>query len=203
MSEAALDKATESTRSNLAALLADPEPALRSPDPSLRRLAVTATIGRPGLLDQVAAMLEHDPAATVRRECAEVLGATPGARTKWLLAALRDESPPVREAAAFALGEHAERGSVSPLLAIAIDDKEDSLAREAAVAALGAIGDAVAVPALLDLIASGPPQVRRRCVAALTVFDDDRIEPALQRAATDRNPMVREAAEMVVGRTVD
>jgi HEAT repeat protein len=78
---------------------------------------------------------------------------------------------------------------------------EDKLVREAAVAALGAIGDHEAVPTLLDLITNGPPQIRRRCVAALSVFDGPEVEAALRAAAADRNPMVREAAEMVVGRT--
>ena len=73
--------------------------------------------------------------------------------------------------------------------------------REAAVAALGAIGDERAVPTLLELVVDGPPRVRRRAVVALTVFDDPAIEPALRQAATDRNPGVREAAEMVVGRS--
>ena len=75
--------------------------------------------------------------------------------------------------------------------------------REAAVAALGATGEVQALPTLLRLVASGPPQVRRRCVAALTVFDGEEVETALRHAATDRNPMVREAAELVVGRNVD
>ena len=131
-----------------------------------------------------------------------MLGATPGVDRESLLKALADADPVVREAAAFALGEIVDAASIPRLVAAAMDADEESLVREAAVAALGAIGDAAAVPALLDLVASGPPQVRRRCVPALTVFDDDRIEPALRRAARDRNPMVREAAEMVVGRDV-
>ena len=81
-----------------------------------------------------------------------------------------------------------------------IRDGEDKLVREAAVAGLGAIGDERARPTLLHLIASGPPQIRRRCVPALSVFDGEDIAAALLAAATDRNPMVREAAEMVVGR---
>ena len=80
---------------------------------------------------------------------------------------------------------------------------EDRAVREAAVAALGAIGDPSALDHLLSLLRDGPPPVRRRTVAALTVFDDDRIEAAIRRAAFDRNPGVREAAEMVVGRQIE
>ena len=55
----------------------------------------------------------------------------------------------------------------------------------------------------VDLVGSAPPKVRRRCVAALTVFDGEEVEQALRAAAADRNPMVREAAEMVVGRNLN
>ena len=64
-------------------------------------------------------------------------------------------------------------------------------------------GDDAAIDPLLDFIAAGPPQVRRRAIAAITVFDDLRIEPAIRRAAFDRNPGVREAAEMVVGKQLE
>ena len=67
---------------------------------------------------------------------------------------------------------------------------------------MAVIGDPAAVEILLRLIADAPPQVRRRAIAAITVFDDPRIEPAITRAAFDRNPGVREAAEMVVGRQI-
>jgi HEAT repeat protein len=114
---------------------------------------------------------------------------------------MADETAEVREAAATALGEIGSATSVPILVTHAGDSDEDKLVREAAVAALGAIGDPAALPTLLELIADGPPQIRRRCVAALSVFDGPDVEAALHAAATDRNPMVREAAEMVVGRT--
>jgi HEAT repeat protein len=77
---------------------------------------------------------------------------------------------------------------------------DDRMLQEAAVAALGAIGDPVAIPLLVELAASGSPQVRRRAVVSLTAFDHDDAEAAITRAAEDRNPMVREVAEMIVGR---
>jgi HEAT repeat protein len=119
-----------------------------------------------------------------------------------LIDALSDNDSMVREAAVTALGELEVGTAVAALQVLACEDA-DNLVREAAVAALGAIGDAAAVPTLLELIANGPPQVRRRCVAALSVFEGREIEKALRAAAGDRNPMVREAAEMVVGRTVE
>ena len=77
---------------------------------------------------------------------------------------------------------------------------DDKLVREAAIAALGAIGDPTALPTLLEIVTSAGPQLRRRTVVALSVFDGPDVESALRAAAHDRNPMVREAAEMVVGR---
>ena len=190
------------TREILANLLVEPGRFLDAGDPANRRIAVAASLHHPELFDRLAAMLFEDPEKAVRRECAEVLGLSGIADPALLQRALDDEASEVREAAATALGEVAAATSVDALLHHATDD-EDKLVREAAVAALGAIGDDRAVPVLLDLIENGPPQIRRRCVAALSVFDGEEIEAALRQAAADRNPMVREAAEMVVGRTAD
>ncbi len=190
-------------RAVLAQLLNDPAPFLVGGDPADRRIAVAASLRHPSLFDRLADMLITDADAIVRRECAEVLGLSGRGDPELLRRALQDDVPEVREAAATALGEVADSGSVEILIEHATNDDEDKLVREAAVAALGAIGDDRAVPALLALIESGPPQLRRRSVPALSVFDGDRVETALRQAAKDRNPMVREAAEMVVGRTAD
>ncbi len=192
----------ETDRATLAALLADPTSALDSPDAAVRRLAVAAAVARPELRLRIIDLLRNDPAPIVRRECAETLGLAAVDDPVPLAAALGDADPAVREAAVTALGELEAASLVPTLAALALDDP-DNLVREAAVAALGAIGDPAAVPTLLDLISSGPPQVRRRCVAALTVFEGSEVEAALRSAAADRNPMVREAAEMVVGREIE
>ncbi len=116
--------------------------------------------------------------------------------------ALTDPDVRVVEAAVTALGE-IEAVEAVPWLLDAVVTHPDKLVQEAAVAALGAIGDPQAIPGLLTALAKGPPQVRRRAVVALTVFDHPDIEPALRTATDDRNPMVREVAEMVVGRPPD
>ncbi|MCL1693116.1 MAG: HEAT repeat domain-containing protein, partial [Actinomycetia bacterium] len=113
-----------------------------------------------------------------------------------------DDDPRVVEAIATAYGELGDPAAVPWLIELASTDG-DRAGREAAVAALGAIGDDSALSTLLELVASAPPQVRRRAVVALTVFDDPAVEPAIRGAARDRNPSVREAAEMVVGRQPD
>jgi HEAT repeat protein len=140
-----------------------------------------------------------DPDPPVRALAVEALGACDGDVLETLGVAGADEARGVREAVATTYGELGDTAAVDWLIDRARHD-EDRLVREAAVAALGAIGDERAVPILLELIGDGPPRVRRRAVVALTVFDDPAIEPAIRRAATDRNPGVREAAEMVVGR---
>lgn len=190
-------------RSALAELLADPAPFLDTTDADVRRIAVAASLAHAELWDVLAELMKTDLDSSVRRECAEVLGMADGTDPLIVEEALRDDVAEVREAAVTALGEIAATSSVPVLVARAADQDEDKLVREAAVAALGAIGDPIALPTLLDLVVSGSPQIRRRCVAALTVFDGDDVEAALRTAAADRNPMVREAAEMVVGRTAD
>lgn len=192
----------QADRDTLSSLVANPGVALDSPDPTIRRLAVAAAVADPGLHPQLVAMLRNDPEPLVRRECAETLGLSALEDHTPLLKALEDTEPQVREAAVTALGELESAAAAEDLLVLA-DNDPNNLVREAAVAALGAIGDVAAVPTLLELIRSGPPQVRRRCVAALTVFDGPEVEAALRSAAGDRNPMVREAAEMVVGRTAE
>ncbi|MDJ0663992.1 MAG: HEAT repeat domain-containing protein [Acidimicrobiia bacterium] len=192
-----------SQRLDLVQILDNPEPVLAAADPEVRRIAVGAITNHPHLLPCAIEMLRNDPEPSVRRECAEVAGRLGAAPVAALEDALGDPSPEVREAATTALGETAGPESVAKLIALARDDEEDRLVREAAVASLGAIADERARPVLLALIESAPPQIRRRCVPALSVFDGKDIEKALRAAANDRNPMVREAAEMVVGRQRD
>jgi HEAT repeat protein len=179
---------------------------LDDPDPALRRLAVSALAGSLGTaeeLERVLTVLGHDPDPAVRAEAAEV-AATAGvaAATALREAAGTEAHPRVVEAIATAVGEVEDREAVPWLLDLAANHA-DRLVRESAVAALGAIGDGAAVPLLVDLVRSGPPQVRRRCVVALTAFEGPEVEAALEDAVRDRNPMVREAAEMVVGRPFD
>ncbi len=75
----------------------------------------------------------------------------------------------------------------------------DPLCREAAVAALGAIGDPGGLPAILTAT-SDKPAVRRRAVLALAPFSGPEVEAALDRARSDRDWQVRQAAEDLTGR---
>lgn len=79
-------------------------------------------------------------------------------------------------------------------LAVLATDHDDALVREAAVAALGSIGDPAGLPAIL--VATGDKAtVRRRAVIALAPFAGPEVRAALERARGDRDWQVRQAAE--------
>jgi HEAT repeat protein len=190
------------TRSELAALTLDPPSFLKSKDAVLRRMAVT-TLDRSTAVAhfQLLAQLAQDEVDAVRTAAAERLGLC-GSASVPILEILRSDSvAAVRESVATAYGELRDPKAIA-WLAEAGEFDDDRQVREAAVAALGAIDDDGAVEPLLLAIAEGPPQVRRRAIAAITVYDDPRVEMAIRKAALDRNPGVREAAEMVVGRQI-
>ena len=132
-----------------------------------------------------------DPSPRVRRRAAEL---AKDHLDVDLVPVLEDADPLVVEAAAFALGERPAAQEVVAALAATARGHGDPLAREAAVAALGALGDAGGLPAILDATAD-KPAVRRRAVLALAPFDGPAVDAALQRALTDRDWQVRQAAE--------
>jgi HEAT repeat protein len=73
------------------------------------------------------------------------------------------------------------------------------LCREAAVAALGSIGDDRVLPTILAAL-SDKATVRRRAVIALAPFDGPEVDTALRRSLDDRDRQVRQAAEDLLGR---
>lgn len=184
------------------AMLDDPAAAIGHPSQDVRRLALSMLAGHREHLELIAACLEDD-SSRIRAEAAEAMGAMGAVALSYLVARTTLETDEIAiEALAAALGEIEDTQAVEWLMHVAGGDHE-TLTRETAVASLGAIGDERALPLLLELVVAAPPQVRRRTVAALTVFDGPEVEAAIRHARDDRNPMVREAAEMVVGRKVD
>jgi HEAT repeat protein len=167
------------------ALLGDPDAAVRS-----TALGALARMGRLADGDLLAAFA--DPAAAVRARAAEVAAHRPAPP---LRALLDDPDPAVVEMAAWACGERAppEPGTVAALGRLATGHP-DPLCREAAVAALGALGDAEGLDAILAATRDRPA-VRRRAVLALAPFEGPEVDAALRRAATDRDWQVRQAAE--------
>jgi HEAT repeat protein len=168
---------------------------LGDPAPAVRATALGALARAGGLTaDDLAAGLA-DPAPEVRARAAELAARRPGGEPPALRDALADPDPAVVEAAAWASGERQppEPGIVPAIAAVATGH-DDPLCREAAVAALGAIGDPDGLPAILSATADRPA-VRRRAVLALAPFDGPEVEAALARALEDRDWQVRQAAE--------
>ncbi len=166
--------------------------ALHDPDPAARELALGA-LHRLGVLtdDEVAAAMS-DPSATVRRRALRLAAARPALP---LLDALHDPDPTVVEVAAWAAGEHEQVADavVERLCSLAVH-AADALVREAAVAALGAIGDPRGLPAILAGC-TDKPAIRRRAVLALAPFDGPEVDAALAAARTDHDWQVRQSAE--------
>ena len=181
---------------------------------ALVRIAARAPIDPQVVPDALARALA-DPDPTVRRRAAaevarwaatgaepigaERAGATPTPVVDGLLGRLTDdEVDTVTEVAAFACGELALDDRSRPLVVAALDrvarDHSDSLCREAAVAALGSIGDPAGLTAVLHGC-SDRATVRRRAVLALAAFDDPAATEALRRLAGDRDLQVRQSAE--------
>lgn len=184
------------------------------PDGSVRATALGA-LARLGALtvDELdRAATDADP--TVRRRATELAGDPTVGDDERVIAlvgrTLDDPDDRVAEVAAWALGERAGAdpvtGDPSPALPDLVlrrlidvaTDHVDALCREAAVAALGAVGRPEGLPALLRAT-TDKPAVRRRAVIALAAFLDHPEALAAARAATsDRDWQVREAAEILL-----
>lgn len=164
--------------------------ALADPDPTVRRRAAAevarwaATCSEP---------TGAEPAGS------EPTGAAPTPVVDGLLGRLTDdEVDTVTEVAAFACGELALDDRTRPHVVAALDrlarTHADSLCREAAVAALGSIGDPAGLTAVLHGC-SDRATVRRRAVLALAAFDDPAATEALRQLVADRDLQVRQSAE--------
>lgn len=172
---------------------------LATSDPDRRvRAAAAAALVRAGGHTRAtvawrAAALDADP--DVRRRAAELAPSRPDAVGRKLLVALLDDADPsVVEAAAFALGELAANPRAVRALSRVAVSHGDPLARESAVAALGALGDPAGLPAVLHGC-EDRPAIRRRAVLALAAFDGPEVEAALRRALDDADWQVRQAAD--------
>ena len=166
--------------------------ALADDDPTVRATALAALQRMGAATTADVSVLTGDGDPTVRRRAAEVARHHPSIDLVPLLA---DADPGVVEAAAWSLGEREQAtDSVISALAGVATSHDDPLCREAAVAALGAIGDDRGLPAILAGT-SDKPAVRRRAVIALAPFEGPEVDAALQRALKDRDWQVRQAAE--------
>ena len=152
-------------------------------------LAALVRMGAARPADLARALVDSE--APVRRRACELAAAG----EVDLEPSLADADAAVVEAAAWALGERGPQGAGAvDALATVVTAHEDPLCREAAVAALGSIGDEQGLPAVLAATRDRAA-VRRRAVIALAAFEGPEVDAALDRALTDRDWQVRQAAE--------
>ena len=171
---------------------------LHDPDPTVQTAALgaLARLGALTVTDLTRALRTGATPLRRRATDAALFVHGPGSRSTLyaaLVDALADPDPLVVVGAAWFLSERRVRAGVTDLVTIA-GTHEDVRCREAAVAALGAIGEQRGLPAVIDALAD-KPTIRRRATVALAGFDDPRVEPALRRSAEDRDWQVRQAAD--------
>ncbi len=163
---------------------------------SIREAALGALARIDELTNEVLQTFVSDTDSQVRIRVAQ-LAAT--LNTFDLVPLLNDKDSQVVEMAAWACGEHENaRVEIMKELIQLVLHHDDALVREAAVAALGAIGDESGLPAILNAC-QDKPAIRRRAVLALAPFDSPEVEKALKTALEDRDWQVRQAAEDLLG----
>jgi len=169
---------------------------LHDPDASVRVAALRALQRLDRLTTAEIEASLRDSAASVRVAAIEIAAPRTVPEIAHLLG---DPESAVVETAAWALGERSptQFTTLQALMQVATEH-EDALARESAVAALGAIGDHRGLPAILRAT-HDKPAVRRRAVIALAAFEGPEVDEAWQRARTDHDRQVREAVEELLG----
>jgi HEAT repeat protein len=169
---------------------------LTDTDPVVRATAMRALARAESLSIEVLVVGAEDHDAIVRGATLELVANRPEPELDAVVVAgLADVDPQVIETAAWSAGER-ERGT-DAVIARLVDlttGHDDALVREAAVAALGAIGDRRGLPAILEATRD-KATVRRRAVLALAPFNGPEVDTALETARTDRDWQVRQAAE--------
>lgn len=172
----------------------DPDPKVRIA--ALRSLARLETTNAAQMTEEQISKALNDTEPTVRIAAIEIAANHSVPALQHLLG---DRDSMVVESAAWALGERetASETTIDHLSQVARDHR-DPLARESAVAALGAIGDDRGLPAILDAT-HDKVAVRRRAIIALAAFEGAEVSAAYQRARKDRDRQVRDAVEELLG----
>jgi len=172
----------------------DPDPKVRIA--ALRSLARIGATTKEQISQELVAKALNDAEPAVRIAAIEIAAKHPQPMLEHLL---DDEDPMVVETAAWALGERetASETIIDRLSQVARNHR-DPLARESAVAALGAIGDDRGLPAILDA-SRDKAAVRRRAIISLAAFEGAEVSAAYQRARQDRDRQVRDAVEELLG----
>jgi len=112
--------------------------------------------------------------------------------TEWLLQALKDPAPEVRQCAALGLCSHPKDESIPLLIAALADD--DTMVSNLATNALVAIG-AEAVPLLLESLKTSPQAARINAMRALADIRDYRAVQAMMSALEEDSMLMQHWAE--------
>ncbi len=171
------------------------EVGLKSHNPRVRATSISV-LSKNGLLNEQACLeASEDLDPLVRRSVAE---AATTILTIPLINLLQDPDFTVVEISCWAAGERGDQGDgVIQILSEITVGHEDALCREAAVAALGALGNPNGLQSIL-VATEDIATVRRRAILALAPFDNDETKKALNKALEDRDWQVRQAAEDLV-----
>lgn len=167
-----------------------------------------AALGALTRLDALAAhellVAVSDPSPTVARRALELaahLYEEHAAINDAVLTHATGADDDLAEMAVWALGERWQERADEPESTPVVDvlerlaaDHADALVREAAVAALGAVGAERSVPVIIAAT-NDKATVRRRAVIALAPFEGPEVDAALNAAREDRDWQVRQAAE--------
>lgn len=182
-----------------AGFLDDPTTALAAlgdPDASVRIAGLRSADRLDELdTDRLVTMLA-DPVPAVRIAALEIAAHR---HDPDIVGLLDDPEPAVVEMAAWACGER-DGDPQPPTLRLAqlATEHDDPLVRESAVAAIGALGDELGLPAVLEAT-TDKAAVRRRAVLALAAFEGPEVDAAWERARTDRDRQVRDAVDELLG----
>ena len=196
MDESVMERRRSTARAGFTGDLATARAGLDDPAADVREAALRSLDRLDALDDDTLTGVLGDPVASVRIAALEL--AAPRA-TPPIDRLLDDHEPAVVEQAAWAIGERddAPDPPIDRLGELA-SDHDDPLVREAAVAALGALGDERGLPAVLAAT-QDKPAVRRRAVLALAAFDGPEVDAAWARARDDRDRQVRDAVDELLG----
>lgn len=168
------------------------ENAYETPDPHVRAIALSGLSRCGALSPRHIALAITDPERVVRHRLAQL--AARDTRID-VLVLLADDDFAIAETAAWAIGERTTVAeSALQALIMSATNHPHALVRESSIAALGSIGDARGLPAILHGCGD-KPAVRRRAVISLAPFDGPEVLAALENALSDRDWQVRQAAE--------
>ena len=165
---------------------------LEHPEPDVRATALRVLDNEGKLEKSIVERSLSDSAFKVRNALAYLISRN---RDIPAMKFLLDEDAEIVEIACWGVGERGDTSAeILDVLQSITESHSDSLCRESAVAALGALGNRDALGSILKAV-EDIATVRRRAVLALAPFDGPEVELAIAKALEDRDWQVRQAAE--------